>query len=47
MDELHPPKCHVIWGCGIGIITIFQLYYNQCSIGTYHVIEEGHGIFEF
>jgi hypothetical protein len=47
MDELHPPMCHVIWGCGIGIMTIFQLCYNQCSIGTCHVIEEGHGILEF
>jgi hypothetical protein len=47
MDELHPPMCHVIWGCGIGIMTIFQLYYNQCNIGTCHVIEEGHGILEF
>jgi hypothetical protein len=44
MDELHPPTCYVIWRCGIGIMTIFQLYYNQCSIGTCHVIEEGHGI---
>jgi hypothetical protein len=25
-------------------MTIFQLYYNQCSIGTCHVIEKGHGI---
>jgi hypothetical protein len=25
---------------------IFQLYYNQCSIGTCHVIEEWRGIFE-
>ncbi len=47
MDELHPPMGHVIWGHGIGIMTIFQLYYNQCSIGTCHVIEEGHGILEF
>jgi len=47
MDELHPPTCHVIWGCGIGIMTIFQLYYNQCSIGTCHVIEERHGILNF
>jgi len=44
MDELHPPMCLVIRGCGIGIMTIFQLYYNQCSIGMCHVIEEGHGI---
>jgi hypothetical protein len=36
---------HVIWGCGIGIMAIFQLYYNQCSIGTCHVIKEGCGIF--
>ncbi len=28
MDELHPPTCHVIWGCGSGIMIIFQLYYN-------------------
>ncbi len=47
MDELHPPMCDVIWGCEIGIMTTFQLYYNQCSIGTCHVIEEGHGIFNF
>ncbi len=47
MDELHPLTCHVIWGCGIGIMTIFQLYYNQCNIGTCHVIEERHGILEF
>jgi hypothetical protein len=47
MDELHPPTCHVIWGCGIGIMTIFQLYYNQCNIDLCHVIEEGHGILEF
>ncbi len=47
MDELHPPTCHVIWGCGIWIMTIFQLYYNQCNIGTCHVIEERHGILEF
>jgi hypothetical protein len=47
MDEFHPPMCHVIWGCGIGIMTIFQLYYNQCSIGMCHVIAEGHGISEF
>ncbi len=47
MDELHPPTCHVIWGCGIGIMTIFQLYYNQCNVGMCHVIEEGHGILEF
>jgi hypothetical protein len=47
MDELHPPMGHVIWGHGIGIMTIFQLYYNQCNIGTCHVIEEGHGILEF
>ncbi len=47
MDELHPPMCHVIWGCGIGIITIFQLYYNQCNIGMCHVIKERHGILEF
>jgi hypothetical protein len=26
---------------------IFQLNYNQCSIGTCHVIEEGHGILKF
>jgi len=48
MDELHPPTCHVVWGCGIGIMTMFQLYYNQCSIGMCHVTkEEGHGILEF
>jgi hypothetical protein len=47
MDEFHPPSCHVIWRRGIGIMTIFQLYYNQCSIGTCNVIEEGHGILEF
>ncbi len=47
MDELHPPTCHVIWGCGIGIMIIFQLYYNQGSIGMCHVIEEGHGILKF
>jgi hypothetical protein len=47
MDELHPPMCQVIWGCGIGIMTIFQLYYNQCNIGMCHVIEEGHGILKF
>jgi len=47
MDEFHPPTCHVIWRCGIGIMTIFQLYYNQCSISTCYVIVEGHGILEF
>jgi hypothetical protein len=47
MDELHPPTCHVIWGCGIGIMIMFQLYYNQCNVGTCHIIEEGHGILEF
>jgi hypothetical protein len=47
MDELHPLKRHVIWGCGIGIMTIYQLYYNQCSIDTCHVIEERHGNLEF
>jgi hypothetical protein len=47
IDELHPPTCHVIWGRGIGIMTFFQLYYNQCSIGMCHVIEEGHEILEF
>jgi hypothetical protein len=47
MDKFHPPMCHVIWGCGIGIMIILQLYYNQCSIGTCHDIEEGHGILEF
>jgi hypothetical protein len=47
MDELHWPPCHVIWGCGIWIMIIFQLYYNQCSIGTCHVIEERHGILNF
>jgi hypothetical protein len=47
MDELHPPTYHVIWGCGIGIMTILQLYYNQCSVGMCHVIEDGHGILEF
>jgi hypothetical protein len=47
MDEFHPPTCHVIWGCGIGIMTIFQLYYNQCNVGIRHVIEEEHGILEF
>ncbi len=47
MDKLHPPMCHVIWGCGIGIMTIFQLYYNQCSIGMCCGIEEGHKILEF
>ncbi len=31
-------------GCGIGIMTIFQLYYNQCNVGTCHVIEEKYGI---
>jgi hypothetical protein len=44
MDELHPSMCHDIWGCGIGIMTIFQLYYDQCSVGTCHVIEKRHGI---
>ncbi len=47
MDELHPPTCHVIWGCGIGIMIIFQVYYNQCSVGMCHGIEEGHGILGF
>jgi hypothetical protein len=47
MDELHPPTYHVIWGCGIGIMIIFQLYYNHCSIGTCHDIEERHGNLEF
>jgi hypothetical protein len=47
MDELHPHVCHVIWGCGIGIMIIFQLYYNQCNINMCHVIEEGHGILDF
>jgi hypothetical protein len=47
MDELHWPPCHVIWECGIGIMIIFQLYYNQCSIGMCHVIEEGHEILNF
>ncbi len=47
MDELHPPMCHVIWGCGIGVMIIFQLYCNQCNIGTCHVIEEGHAILIF
>jgi hypothetical protein len=47
MDELHPLTCHVIWGCGIGIMIIFQLHYNQCNIGIYHVIEKGHGILKF
>jgi hypothetical protein len=47
VDELHPLMCHVIWGCGIRFMTIFQLHYNQCSIGTCHVIEEGHGILKF
>jgi len=42
MDEFHPPTCQIIWGCGIRIMTIYQLYYNQCSIGTCHVIEEGY-----
>jgi hypothetical protein len=42
MDEFHPPTCHIIWGSGIRIMTISQLYYNQCSIGTCHVIEEGY-----
>jgi len=28
-------------------MTIFQLYYNKCSIDTCHVIEEGHGIYLF
>jgi hypothetical protein len=45
MDELYPLMFHVIWGCGI-VMTIFQLYYNQCNIGTCHVIEKGHGILE-
>ncbi len=47
MDELHSPTCRVIWVCGIGIMTKFQLYYNQCNIVTCHVIEKGHGILEF
>jgi len=47
MDEFHPFTCHIIWGYKIGIMTIFQLYYNQCNIGTYHVIEERCGIFKF
>jgi hypothetical protein len=47
MDELHPPTCHVIWGCGIGMMIIFQLYYNQCSISMCHVIKKRHGIFNF
>jgi hypothetical protein len=47
MGELHPPMCHVIWGCGIGIMIIFQLYYNQGNISMCHVIEEGHGILKF
>jgi hypothetical protein len=46
MDEFHPRTCHVIWGCGIGIMTIFQLCYNQCNIGMCNVIEERHGISE-
>jgi hypothetical protein len=46
-NKLHPPMCHVIWGCGIKIMIIFQLYYNQCNIGMCHVIEEGHGILKF
>ncbi len=47
MDEHHPLTCHVIWGCGIRIMSIIQLYYNQCNIGMCHVIEERHGILEF
>ncbi len=47
MDELHPLTCHAILGCGIGFMIIFQLYYNQCSVGMCHVIEEGHGILYF
>ncbi len=47
LHKLHPPLCHVIWGRGIGIMTIFQLYYNQCSIGTCHVIEERHENLQF
>ncbi len=47
MDELHPPTCHVIWGCGIGIMIIFQLYSNQGSVGMCHVTEEGRGILKF
>jgi hypothetical protein len=47
MDELHPPTCHVIWRCAIGIMIIFQLYYNQGSIGMCHVIKETHRIFNF
>jgi hypothetical protein len=47
MDELHPLMCHVIWGCGIGIMIIFQLYYNQGNIGMCHVTKEGHGILKF
>jgi hypothetical protein len=39
MIELHPLTCHVIRRCGIGIMTIFQLYYNQCTIGMCHVIK--------
>jgi hypothetical protein len=33
-------------GVGIGIMTIFQPYYNQCNIGMCCVIEERHGILE-
>jgi hypothetical protein len=47
INELHPPTCHVIWGCGIGIMIIFQLYYNQCNIGMCHVIEKRHVILKF
>jgi hypothetical protein len=47
MDELHPPTHHVIWGYGIAIMTIFQLYYNECNIGMCHLIEEGHEFFKF
>ncbi len=36
MDELHPLMCHVIWGCGIGIMTI--LNYITTNVALAHVM---------
>jgi hypothetical protein len=47
MDELHPLMCHIILGCGIGIMNIFNYITTNVAFGTCNVIEEGHVILEF
>jgi hypothetical protein len=42
IGKKYSPSCIPMY-----VMTIFQLYYNLCNIGTWHVIEEGHGILEF